>query len=98
MLDDGHGNLWEAACPECGERMQIMRPGEVQCPNEPHEGGTMDYFTKVRIRVKDVAALLPLGEYDALRDPNGHFLVRYCGDDWTVWKWEAEELQEASDG
>ena len=38
ILDDGHGNLWEAACPECRGRMQIMRPGEVQCPNEPHKG------------------------------------------------------------
>ena len=34
VLEDGFGNAWSPTCPECGGRMEIVRPGKVQCENE----------------------------------------------------------------
>jgi len=31
-IGDGFGNIWERYCPECGNDRQVVRPGEIQCP------------------------------------------------------------------
>ncbi len=34
IVEDGHGAMWSAHCPECGEKtMHVVRPGKVQCGN-----------------------------------------------------------------
>ena len=30
-IDDGFGNSWSAKCSECGGKMEVVRPGKVQC-------------------------------------------------------------------
>ncbi len=39
VLDDGFGNQWDAKCPDCGGRMEIVRPGKVQCSACDMKGG-----------------------------------------------------------
>lgn len=31
IVEDGYGSAW-GPCPTCGTRMQVIRPGNAQCP------------------------------------------------------------------
>jgi hypothetical protein len=33
FITDGFGSWWNARCPDCGNEMQIMRPGDCRCVN-----------------------------------------------------------------
>lgn len=33
FIQDGFGNVYDRWCDNCGEEMQIVRPGKVQCPD-----------------------------------------------------------------
>lgn len=33
-ISDGHGSEWDADCPSCGAKMQVMRPGYARCSEE----------------------------------------------------------------
>lgn len=32
LISDGFGSVWHATCTTCGGRLEVVRPGKVQCP------------------------------------------------------------------
>ena len=32
-IEDGYGSVWSDTCPSCGGKMQVVRPGKIQCCN-----------------------------------------------------------------